>query len=72
MDETELEALLCQHYGYKSMPLNGNYAGSAMLDFAKAVADKVKADTLERAAEHLKSLGWHRQAVIIRTMDKFK
>ncbi|WP_292556885.1 hypothetical protein [Methylobacter sp.] len=61
MDKSELETMLCQHYGYKSMPVNANYAGSAMIDFAKAVADKVEADTLKKAAEQLKSLGWHRQ-----------
>lgn len=70
MDKTELETLLCQHYGYKSAPVNSNYTGSAMLDFAKVVADKVKADTLASAADHLKSLGWHRQAMIVRNMDK--
>lgn len=70
MNKQEIETLLCEQYGYKTRPLVGTYAASCMISFAKSVADKVEADTLARAADHLKSLGWHRQAEIVRNMDK--
>lgn len=68
MHQSDLETMLCEKYGYKTMPLAANYASSCMIQFGKDVAARVEQETIDKVAAHLRNLGWHRQASAVEVL----